>query len=46
MWFTDSETTFEENTPVTAWGSRLSIIISFTGTIVFGLLPQLFFTLF
>jgi len=46
MWFTDSETTFEENTPVTAWGSRLSIIISFAGTIVFGLLPQLFFTLF
>ncbi|HEY5536274.1 MAG TPA: NADH-quinone oxidoreductase subunit N [Ignavibacteria bacterium] len=46
MWFTDSETTFEENNPVTAWGSRLSIIISFAGTIVFGLLPQLFFTLF
>ncbi|HEY5125415.1 MAG TPA: NADH-quinone oxidoreductase subunit N [Ignavibacteria bacterium] len=46
MWFTDSETIFEEHTPVTAWGSRLSIIISFTGTIVFGLLPQLFITLF
>lgn len=44
MWFTDSEN--ETSEIEISFGNRLAITIAFLGTIVFGIFPQLFFSIF